>query len=162
MLSVTIIGNSDDDVKVRQLLGGANQIHRSRIASVISIRIHPETAEYATADYTVQLTFQSLMGISYALLLPDIMKQAKVMDAQTKRGDASFAASVFAIGGNKPENVSTRNDNFRAIIRGQDRMDKQGPYITQYLHRFTLVKEQGQWRISNAVTVSDSAPVPSP
>ena len=158
VLTVDIKGDSQDDVKRRQLLGGASQILRSRIAAVVSVKVHPETSDYATADYVVQTTFQSLKGIQFVLLLPDLLKQAKADDTQTKHSDSSLAVVAAALGADKPALVSTTNNNYEAITHGQDVQDKQGPYITLYLHQFILVKEQGQWRIANAVTVSDQPP----
>jgi len=158
-LTVDTTGNSQDAVKARQLLDGASQLLRCRIASVISVKVNPETNDYATADYKVQTTFQSLNGIAFVRLFPDALKQAKASDAQTKRGDATLAVALFALGADKPEEVSTLNNNFRAFTHGQDGKDEQGPYLTLYIHKYILVKEQGQWRISNAVTISDQ---PSP
>lgn len=160
-LSVDITGNSENEVAVRQLLGGARQILRGRIASVVSVKEHPETSEYATADCTVQTTYQSLNGIAYARLLPDLLKQAKALDAQTKKGDNAFAVAMISLGADKPHNLSTTGNGFQAFTHGQDAVDKQGPYITLYLHQYVLVKEQGQWRIANAVTVSDQPPTSS-
>lgn len=159
LLTVDITGSTEDEVRGRQLLGGASQILRSRIASVVSIQIHPQTNEYATADYTVQTTFQSLNGIAYASLLPDLLKQARANDARSKQSDSTLAVTVAAIGMSKPAVVSTQSNDFQVITHGQDARNKQGPYISLYIHQYTLVKEQGQWRISNAVTISEQPPV---
>lgn len=159
VLTVDITGDTQDGVKIRQLLGGASQLLRGRIASVVSVKVHPETSDYATADCEVQTTFQSLNGVAFVRLLPDALKQAKATDAQTKRGDGTLAVALFALGADKPEVVSTFNKDFRAYTYGQDLKNERGPYTTLYVHKYTLVKEQGQWRISNAVTVSNEPPV---
>jgi|GEM_PF-2213143 len=159
VLAVDITGDSQDAMKLRQMLGGANQRPRCRIASVVSVKAHPETTEYATADCRVQTTFQSLNGVAFAPLFSEELKRAKATDTQTKRGDATLAVALFALIADKPQEVSTLNNNFRAFTHGQDSKEKQGPYITLYIHQFTLVKEQGQWKISNAVSVSDQQPV---
>ncbi len=136
--TITVPTGGRNEVPYQELPKGFDQALRGRITSVIGIVAHVETDEYATVDCTVETTLRSLNDATYP---PDLLR---------------LVAPVAAM--DKPVYLNTLDGSFKTITHGQDYQDKQGPYVTLYLHRYVLVKENGQWRISNAITVADRSP----
>lgn len=156
--TVDLTGTDAKTRDARRLAGMADHIVRGRPAAIVSVLARAELSDYATADCVARYKFQSQNGFKFSLLLPSFMQQLKA--DRTRSG--KIMASVFprvARDMDTPETVNTAKGQTRHPTHGQGTDDRDPPpYITLYFHRYVLVRELGDWRIANAVTVRDKPP----
>lgn len=135
-----------------------------RPLAFVSSHATVETNDYASVDCVARYTFQSMTGYPFAALIPGLFR-----DAKKERGDGMLLLAIAMAGDNldKPKVLNTAQGGFRTPTSGQGALDElppptetaaigdKPPFITLYLHRYVLTREGHDWKIANAVTVSD-------
>ena len=146
---------TDEEKEQLRRLTGATYLVTGRPARIVAIQVKVLSDTRAIADCVAEFNFSSQVGLDFGLFLLQLLEEIK-KEGHKDGGMRGFTLALALSAMAKTEQVNTAQGQIKSLngVQGP-------PYITLYLRRFELVKEDGKWRIANAVTVSDQPP-PSP
>lgn len=129
---------------------GTKPFKVGRPARIVSTRARHLDSRHATVECRAVFNVTSESGVDYRKVFPRLMQEAK------KRRQGFVAAGLALSFGpiEKGKLLNTAQKQARSFT------GKTGEkFVTLDFHRYALVKEEGRWRIANALRVSAAPPI---